>query len=287
MADRKLALVFPDAGKPMDQEEAESFVCSAKKKFGEIDTFFGLPVYQNPVGIEVEIEGWQGVKDSPYYWSVTDDGSLKDHGAELISLPLRGRNIDYALHELAHFHGCHKWKFSHRTSVHVHCNVSTYTKYQLRALIAVYACMEELYFSFVEDKRRGNSFCYRLVGTPAEIVVYSNDKEGSECTKYCAFNIQPIRRQLTVEFRHLEGTQDRLKLRRWIQLCSKLVGTIATWDPKECTEIVYTALTKNGMPHLIKDILGDTGAALFSDRQIAESVNNGELWALTLLTKDY
>lgn len=287
MADRKLAVLFPEASKPMDNKEAESFVCAARQKYGEVDYFFGLPVYQNPVGIEVELENWTGCGIPPLYWNTTEDGSLKDSGAELVSIPLRGRNIDYALHEFGLIAKGQKWKFGHRTSVHVHCNVSTYTKHQLRALMAIYACMEEMYFAFVEGARRGNGFCYRLVGTPAEIVIYTHDKEGSECTKYCAFNIQPIRRQLTVEFRHLEGTQDLKRLRRWIQLCSKLVGYVATMDPKDCTEIVSTAIMKRGMPALIKTILGDTGEALFTDRQIAESVNNGELWAMALLTRDY
>jgi hypothetical protein len=152
--------------------------------------------------------------------------------------------------------------------------------------MAIYACMEEMYFDFVNDFRKGNSFCYRLVGTPAEIVFYIQDKEGCECTKYCAFNIQPVRRQLTVEFRHLEGTQDLKKLRRWIQLCSKLVGYVEKMDPKDCTDIVSTAIMNGGMIHLIKGILGDTGDTIFTDRQIARSVNNGELWALALLTKD-
>lgn len=286
MADRKLAALFPDASKPMDLKEAESFVCEARKLFGEVDTYFGLPVYRNPVGIEVELENWGLLKRPPLYWNITEDASLKDGGAELVSIPLRGRNIDYALHEL-HLMGEHsKWKFSHRTSVHVHCNVSTYTKFQLRALMAIYACMEEMYFDFVDDFRKGNTFCYRLVGTPAEMVFYTQDKEGCECTKYCAFNIQPVRRQLTVEFRHLEGTQDLKKLRRWIQLCSKLVGYVEGMDPKECTNVVTTEIMKGGMVNLIKKILGDTGDAIFTDRQLARSVNNGELWAMALLTRD-
>lgn len=287
MADRKLVQLFPEASKPMDVKEAETFVCEARRWYGEVDTYFGLPVYSNPVGIEVEIENWGVLKKAPLYWQIAEDGSLKDHGAELISIPLRGRNIDYALHELAVLGENTPWKFSHRTSVHVHCNVSTYTKYQLRALMAIYACMEEMYFAFVEDFRRGNSFCYRLVGAPAEVVFYTQDKEGCECTKYCAFNIQPVRRQLTVEFRHLEGTKDLKKLRRWIQLCSKLVGYVAQMDPKTCTEVVTNAILHGGMPKLVKAILGDTGEAIFTDRQVAESVNNGELWAMALLTRDF
>ena len=286
MADRKLAILFPDASKPMDLREAESFVCEARRQMGEIDTFFGLPVYQNPVGIEVEVENSTPWPFAPLYWQITDDASLKKHGAELISLPLRGRNIDYALHEFARLAKSSEWTFGHRTSVHVHCNVSTYTKYQLRALMAIYACMEELYFSFVNDFRRGNTFCYRLVGTPAEMVFYNTDKEGCECTKYCAFNIQPVRRQLTVEFRHLEGTQDMKKIRRWIQLCAKLVGYVEAMNSHDCTEIVMKAIQSGGMPAMISDILGDTGEALFSERQVNESVNNGALWALALLTRE-
>lgn len=286
MADRKLVHLFPDAVKPMSEDQAASFLCEAIKRFKEIDTFFGLPIYKNPIGIEVEIEKYRHLDIPALYWKVTEDNSLKDDGAELVSIPLRGRNIDYALRELEYFSEQSVWSFSHRTSVHVHCNVSAYTKYQLRALMAIYACMEQLYFNFVAEGRRGNTFCYPLVGAPVEMTFYTSDKEGSLCTKYCAFNIQPVRRQLTVEFRHLEGTGDVKRLRRWIQLCAKLVGFVGQMNPKDCTEVVTSALISGGMPSLIRDILGDTGKTLFSDQEVIQSVNNGGLWAVALLTKE-
>ena len=286
MADRKLVAMFPSANKPLDAAEAHSFTCAAKEKYGEIPTFFGLPVYQNPVGIEIEVENWNGCPIPPFFWQTAEDGSLKQSGMELVSLPLRGRNIDYALHELELIAKKNEFKFSHRTSVHVHCNVSTYTLRQLRSLVALYACAEELFFDFVDERRRGNTFCYRLVGTPAEMVFYTSDKEGDVCTKYCAFNIQPVRRQLTVEFRHLEGTQDLKRLRRWIQLCGKLVGYAAELPPKSCVETVIENLTSGTLPRMYQDIWGDTAEAIFTPEQITRSVNNGALWAMALLTKE-
>jgi Putative amidoligase enzyme len=286
MADRKLLAVFPEANRPLDPIEAENYLCGARDRYGDIQTFFGLAVYQNPVGIELEVENFNTLQFMPYYWSATDDNSLKKHGMELISMPLRGKNIDYALHELNELTKLNKWTFGHRTSLHVHCNVSTYTMRQLRTLTALYACMEELFFSFTTGVRTANTFCYRLVGTPAELEFYKSDKEGDTCTKYCAFNIQPVRRQMTVEFRHLEGTQDIKRIRRWIQLCGKLVGYVEGMNPKTCVEEILGDIVNGVLPERIQEIWGDTAEALFSSRQVAESVNNGSLWAVALLTKE-
>lgn len=287
MADRKLLTLFPDASRPLSLEEAESFLCAARDKHGDIHTFFGLPVYQNPIGLELEVEHHVAIPLDSFYWRTDDDASLKKAGCEFISVPLRGRNIDYALLELEKFYNDtgKAWEFSHRTSMHVHCNVSTYTKNQLRALMGVYALVEELLFQFCEARRRASGFAYRLVGTPADIIVYSHDKEGDECTKYCALNIQPIRRQLTVEFRHLEGTMDMKKIRRWIQLVAKLVGYVEKLNPKTCIQLVSDSIVNQQVPALIADIWGETGS-LFERDQIEQSVNNGQLWALALLTKE-
>lgn len=284
MADRDLVTLFPDAMCPLYLEPS----AQALARYGEkIPTFFGMAVYNNPIGIEVELEDWKGVWSDRFYWHAVEDGSLKDHGMELVSSPLSGRCIDYAIHELSLILEQNSPKFSHRTSVHVHCNVSKYSRNQLITLMALYACVEEMLFSFVDGKRRGNSFAYRLVGTPAEVIFYPSNKEGQPTTKYCAFNIAPVPKQMTVEFRHLEGTQDFKKLRRWLQLVAKLVGRVLKLPKKTCVPDFLDALEKDlVVENYILPIWGNTGKALFRREAMQRSVNIGKLWATTLLLNE-
>lgn len=250
------------------------------KHYGEINTYFGLPIYSNPIGIEVEMENAATAiqKASLWLWRIEEDGSLKDRGYELISVLLHGKHIDYALLELGKmFERSPEISFGHRCSIHVHVNVSEYTKYQLIALTATYAMLEESYFAFAEPIRRGNSYCYPLTSTaPGDMFI-------NESTKYCAFNTAPIKKQFTVEFRHLEGTKDLQKIRRWVALVTKLVNFVGAMDPKTCIEVTQEKISNGKFPEYVKEIFGNT-SVLFDERTLQKSIRNGELWALTFLS---
>ena len=58
-------------------------------------------------------------------WIVEQDGSLRDGGLELKSIPIFGLDVLTALNDLEKFFNEHdfKPKFSRRTSVHIHINV--------------------------------------------------------------------------------------------------------------------------------------------------------------------
>jgi hypothetical protein len=286
MADRKLVDIFTDAhwAERKEDEGCTASLELLKKKYGEVALpFFNMPAYSNPIGIEIEAEGFKGCDFGPYLWRITEDNSLKKNGVEFISQVLVKRKIDYALKEAQLL--VHKLEFGHRTSIHVHCNVSHYTESQLMTLAAYYALMEELFFKLPDPLRRGNSFCYPLVGTEPELRWWKKDDEDAEenhkTTKYCAFNIAPIAKQMSVEFRHLHGTKDFTVIRRWIQLCAKLVYYCGNLNKDE--HDARDVISKGQFETLVlPKILGDT-ISIFDRRDIQSSVRNGELWALILL----
>jgi len=283
MEDQPLIKLFPRA--QVDFESPVSRLVQGQSKFGEIQTYFGSKNYMNPVGIEIEVENvpravnavWDVKKVPPIYWRNDDDGSLRNNGREFISVPLHGRNIDYAITEMERiFELGPKMDFSHRTSIHVHVNVSTYTHKQMTTLVALYALFEGLFFSFVEPIREGNAYCYPITNlSPNAVAIEEN-------MKYCAFNLAPIARQMTVEFRHLEGTRDFRKLRRWVQLCAKLVSFVQAQDPVPMEKQLEDLLSEKAVFPLAKRIF--TGSIVFfTEDQIKDSINRGALWALSYL----
>jgi hypothetical protein len=248
------------------------------KKYGHLPNL-KFQNYENAVGIEVELENIKDY-DSPcgILWTKTEDGSLKNRGIELVSIPLKKHMIDYAIHELGRFFNANpEITVGHRTSIHVHCNVGRMTEPQLLALMALYATYEECFFSFVDRIREGSSYCYHLVGTDTKLRY--------EGTKYCAFNVSPIYKQGTVEFRHLEGTKNTVKIRRWIALCAKLVDFAHTLDKDKAHDEALDMLCSRQFDVVGNAIWGET-FKLFDMNVLEFSANKGAPWGIALIERN-
>lgn len=241
----------------------------AKKKFGEIPTFFGA--YKNPIGIEIEVENRGNIHDY-LYWNADDDGSLKHRGVEFISKPISGHNIDYALHERKLiFKEHHDWLWSHRCSIHVHSYVGNMSMHRLYLLVALYAIYEPVFFSLVDPLRKANPYCY-----PIQEVNPDHYGVGDTSGKYCALNVGTgIRQYNTIEFRHMHGTDDEKTIRRWIQLIVKLVKYSGT---KNLENEILNLNTVSNYDQLTYKIFGGN-ANLFRNYDLKKFLENGVLWS--------
>jgi hypothetical protein len=242
----------------------------------EIKTFFSR--YKDPIGIEVEVEGVQSLKLSSHfytYWREDEDGSLKDRGKEFISIPLSGKHIDYALHYLDELCSDTRLKWTHRTSIHVHANVSRYSEEDLAALILLYALFEELLFAFVDPVRSNNPYCYKITSVAPEECF-----NAGMTTKYCALNISPVKTFCTVEFRHLQGVGNTKTIRRWVQLVVKLRQFVTDNGSAAVFSLIDTALLQQDVTGLFKRVFG-ASTVLFSDLDINKLCLKHDLWIAT------
>lgn len=187
-------------------------------------TFFGG--ITNPIGIEVEVEGVASHEAIAFcqknntFWSYTEDGSLKDKGVEFVSKPLAGRGIDKALALLGAWFGANQHKFTHRCSIHIHQHAGDLTEQDLNRLFSYYIILEGALFVYCAAIRECSAFCVPLTATNPR--PHASLEGLSEHNKYLALNLFPLVRQHTIEYRHLEGTSDMRKVRRWIQMLCKL-----------------------------------------------------------------
>lgn len=250
-------------------------------KYDSVRTFFNK--FRNPIGIEVEVEGYRAMELHPRYdyWKTVPDGSLKVNGIEFVSVPLASRHIDYAIHELAEHLKTQKLLWSHRTSIHVHVNMSTLKMNHLTALVAVYGLFEDLYFSMVDPIRKANPYCY-----PATLVDPQVYMKVAQENKYCALNLAPLQTQGTIEFRHLQGTEDWRLVRRWIQMIVKLHYFIEQIDSKDVVPFITNMVEQRDFKALFKAIYG-ASATLFPEEIVELSTNNNALWAITILTEGF
>lgn len=253
-------------------------VAAGEAIFNEVKTFFTK--YRNPIGIEVEVEGigdtYAFRKGVPIFWKVDQDGSLRNNGREFISHPLSGKMIDYAISELAEAFAQTKVTWSVRTSIHVHVNMDSYTFNQLKAFCMIYGLFEDCFFSMASPDRKGNPYCY-----PATTVDPQSFCTIADHTKYCALNLAPLRRQTTVEFRHLHGTDDWRHVRRWIQLIVKLHYFCENLKSNTAVEDVAKIIGDKQYLKLFKDVFG-ASTSLFHESEINASAHKNACWALAL-----
>lgn len=251
-----------------------------KEKYKGVKTFFTN--YRNPIGIEVEVENYYGPKSAGMdFWDLKADGSLKIKGIEFVSAILSGRQIDCALAELqlwlANENDGLPLMWSNRTSIHIHCNVSTLTINQLKALVGIYAIFEDLYFSMVDPARKGNPYCYCVVDTDP---ITFNTVMGE--SKYCALNLAPIKHFGTIEFRHLHGTDDFKLIRRWVQMIVKLHKYAMELPSNQAIDIVKNIIANEMYVNVFKQIYGAT-SILFTEPDIIKSARRGAPWAAMYL----
>jgi Putative amidoligase enzyme len=217
------------------------------------NNFVGFNSY---IGIEVEIENLK-VYEADYlpnfmdFWNITKDGSLRNTGAELVSVPLRGINIAGALGYLDHFltkiYPGHD--FSHRCGIHVHVNCRNLTVRQVNNIIYVYLCLENVLFDqFVKNERAGNSFCMPVT----DVFV---GKRYHAC-KYQALNRKCLSELGTLEFRHLRGTRDIVQIRKWIKIITNLVKYASNKTYEEIFETIQNLNTISNYEQFVREVIG-------------------------------
>lgn len=175
-------------------------------------------------GIECEIESVMNKHDM-YGFRCTEDGSLRNHGVEFISPPLDKESLVGAFKGL---HATIEYEhpdeaFSSRTSTHVHINCRSLTQDHARQLVLFYALFEEYFFAMVDKDRRHNIHCVPLTETfLPSIYKYSLLKGMTQWHKYTALNILPLAKQGSIEFRHLQGTNNVELLNEWLTTLDNL-----------------------------------------------------------------
>ena len=175
-------------------------------------------------GMECEIESVRS-KNNFDGFEVTNDNSLRNEGVEFISFPMPAGDLLNCFKNLhAHVEYFDKnVAFSPRTSTHVHVNCRTLSPDQTRQLTLFYALFEEFFFAFVEPSRRGNIHCVPLTETflPA-VYKYPINTMVDQWHKYTALNLIPLTKLGTIEFRHLQGTDNPVVVAQWLSCLENL-----------------------------------------------------------------
>ena len=175
-------------------------------------------------GVELEIESFDHAS-FPHGWKLEEDGSLRNHGMEIISCP---STLDNLVDGFSFVHGnsiffSEEEKFSPRTSIHVHVNCLNQTMDETKNIILWYALFEPVFFAMCDPARRHNIHCVGLEQTIlSEYYKRSLSYMVGKWSKYTALNIKPLETQGTIEFRHMEGHDDVGRFAEWLTTIKNL-----------------------------------------------------------------
>lgn len=234
------------------------------------------------VGIEIEVER---VKSNIVHlydiWQVKDDNSLRNSGKEYVTYPIKGKRIHYALNQ---FFACINAgiHFSPRTSIHVHVNVLDMLPKQIAALAVTYAPFEKLLYRFVGGNRDKNNFCVplcdaeRVSGVVEKFLKDDYVPTPNESYRYLGLNFDSVRKFGTVEFRHMGGTSDKVKIVKWINLLMRLKSYAMSHSYEQIQETVNRLNTDSSYLAFFRDVFGDQAALLDSSnlqRDMEENVS--------------
>lgn len=195
------------------------------------------------IGVEYEIEsilGWDDSVLEERHIKVTNDGSLRNEGKEFITQP-ETKIVSYLTFK--RLFGSLKFKkdtspFSHRTSIHIHMNVASMKVPNFFTLVYTYAALEPFFFKFVGEERMNNIHCVPLYNT--HLSKYYKNQNISDLmktwSKYSAFNLLPVWRQGSIEFRHMYGTADFELFQTWVNMIEDLYVFAVNTEVKKLKE---------------------------------------------------
>lgn len=182
------------------------------------------------MGIEIECEGARLQPVLTKYWNTEADGSLRGeypHGCcEFVSNgPLPKGSIKTALTSLFNHQKDAEFKFSIRTSVHIHVNVGMLTSDQVFAMVYTYLLYENVLMRKCGDTRIGNRFCLRIedadgaLQTLCKLIGYSQGQlkisNPHDVIRYSSVNIESLWKYGSIEFRGMEGNSDVNRIHDW------------------------------------------------------------------------
>jgi len=224
------------------------------------------------VGLEIEIEGWDGETTPGEHWNLTHDGSLRNQGVEFLTNgPKGGIYLTRAVKEWSTWIKKHENKntVSYRTSMHVHVDVRDLTYEQLFKVLVLYPMIEPVLFELAGEDRWESIFAVPWVDDPGlgkgliELLRDCNQL-GRDAVrrrafryginKYTAFNPLRLLDLGTLEFRHLLTTTDITEYKRWINCCLRVIEWAVNY--KGSTDDMLGEFSQRGLQQFAEGVFG-------------------------------
>lgn len=181
---------------------------------------------EGDVGIEIEAEGeglpWD-IRNN--FWKDEEDGSLRGGREYVLKRPIRIDAVPAAMDGLNNIfqeYGT-ALKFTHRTSVHVHVNVSQMELSDAKKFVFLSYLFDNVLAQLGGREIKGNRFALRMCDAQGMYFILrefflSNHIPNNNEAKYSSINICPINNYGSVEFRSMRGTNNKELITNWCKI---------------------------------------------------------------------
>lgn len=205
-------------------------------------------------GVEYEIESVKGcqIQLNPDF-AVHEDNSLRNEGREFVTVPAsyeRQMEMFDRLHNGLIYYN--DWPaHSERTSIHVHVNFKPLTMLKVAQFVKLYTLFEPYFFSLVDPSRVNSIYCVPLNYTFLPKYYNTNiTYQLQKWHKYTAFNLCPLPNYGTIEFRHLQGTNDRDTFQRWLST----IKSMYDFSRDNNVDFLRSLQNREGIAELFKSV---------------------------------
>lgn len=189
----------------------------------KISEYFGLPrAPRGTIGIEIEREGIINHHNPFIYWDIHNDQSLHNGVEYVLHHPVTLKSLDRVFEDLtANTFDC-AFKYSSRTSVHIHYNACKLNVLQVYNIVAAFWILESIFLKMNGKDREGNIFCLR--GSDAEYIndiiiksakTFDITPFGNNNLRYAALNLCSLPTFGSIEYRFIKGTTDNNLIKLW------------------------------------------------------------------------
>jgi hypothetical protein len=223
------------------------------------------PEYPGTFGIEIECEGENLTPVDSQYWRTEDDGSLRGEFPHsrceyVLKKPL---NFKSAVLAVKHLLNCQRvdvaFKFSFRTSVHIHVNVSELEWEEYLAFCYTWLLCEAPLMDFCGNSRKANRFCLRAEDSEGVVdVVLRLINDGGlgfineNDVRYAALNVGATAKYGSLEFRGMRGTVDEAVLSQWMTT----LGNMREFIKGKTIRKVYEEINELGNEAFLAKVTG-------------------------------
>lgn len=233
-------------------------------------------------GVELEIENVPHWGDLVVQgMSAVEDGSLRNHGREFITLPA---TYSVLMHILERFFTKAKLSddnYSERCSVHVHANCLDMELDQVAGVCLLYQVFERLLYAFVGNDRDRNIFCIPWDQTTLtyQAITNLNAKAGGprHWQKYTGLNIIPLADKGTLEFRQMNGTYDLERIGQWLNLIGSMYAYAKKTPLEKIKEEFVNLNTTSAYTNMTENVFTDWAYILMSVPGYKLSLEEGVL----------
>lgn len=185
------------------------------------------------IGIEIEVEYQSGTDMNPEdmnLWSAKTDGSLRNGREFVLTRPLNGYALSSAIEEFFE-HNTVRRSPTSGTHIHVDMRDKSATLDVAKTMGCIIACIEPAIFGMFAEGREWSGYTNPITSLPdpASYSLFSDLATPEDFSdtfnpitreyKYYGFNMLPLGRYGSVEFRYFPTCESVEELVEWVQFC--------------------------------------------------------------------